>query len=312
MIDLRGITFGAEYEYGDVDRNAKLPPGLSWNTKDYSIVSSTGIANDPKGLLYGKGGEINSAPTTTIAQQLEFFSAFVEADLGPQLNHRTNLHLHVCVPGLAEDLGMLKRLLAFIDRHQRAIYRRIEPVPRPMARDFRTVDEFTGAEKRYKRRLVSHQYAVPKARVDEAMQAATPRQFFDAHSRLQSDGKRAYGLTTRAGINLLQLQETNTIEFRHFTNTLRVRELATSFAWVLRFVECALEGTTLDELLAGGNHEFPPFRPYNHDMETGYQYTNFDKHPRKVVAARLEAMRKDLDLERCSATDVARWVREVG
>lgn len=52
MIDLANVTFGAEYEFGDIWRSKSLPEGLQWNTKDYSIVSSTGIANDPKGIWF--------------------------------------------------------------------------------------------------------------------------------------------------------------------------------------------------------------------------------------------------------------------
>lgn len=312
MLNFGKLTFGAEYEFGDVDRSGVLPQGLSWNTKDYSIVSSTGIANDPKGVLYSKGAEINSAPTKSIHEQLEFFEGLLAANLGPKLNYRTNLHLHVRVPGLAQDVDALKRLLTYINRNQAAIYNAIEPIPVPFPQDYESVEAFRGAQKRYKRRKVSHQYKVPEARVQEALSATTPKEFFDAHSKLQANGKRAYGLTTRAGINLLQLQETDTVEFRHFTNTLDVRKLASCFVWVAKFIPAALDGASVEELLGEYDYNFPEFVPYVHDMEIGYQYTNFDKNSRKVVAERLEAMRKDLNLEQCCAEEVASWVKQNG
>jgi len=311
-MDFANATYGMELEFGDINRNGTLPQGLSWNAKDYSIVSSTGIANDPKGLLYGKGAEINSDPTATIDEQLDFFESLLAANLGPQLNHRTNLHLHVRVPGLSQDLNALKTLLGYIDANQAAIYEAIEPIPVPFPQDYESVEAFRGAQKRYKRRKVSHQYAVPKARVERAMEARTVAEFFAAHAPVQANGQPAWGLTTRAGINLLQLKETDTVEFRHFTNTLDLAKLRCCFEWVATFIPAALDGASVGELLSASNYDFPQFVPYDHAMEVGYGYTNFDKNSRKVVAARLEAMRQDLNLEECSAKEVVAWITRNG
>jgi hypothetical protein len=302
------ITFGCEYEFGDIWRDRELPTGLAWNKKDYSIVSSTGIANDPKGLIYNRGGEINSDPTETIDEQVGFFTDLLAADLSPALNHRTNLHLHVRVPGLSEDLPALKKLLRYVDANQAEIYSAIEPVPVPDRDDYVSETSYKGALKRYKRRLVSHQYKVAAARVEEALQADTVEGFFDAHSRVQANGKRAYGLTTRAGINLLQLKETDTVEFRHFTNTLDEQKLRSCFQWVANFIPAAMDNAPVSELLSAYDFQFPEFQPYDHAMEVGYQFTNFDKLSRKVVEQRLTAMRQDLNLEECRAGDVVEWI----
>lgn len=312
MIDLNKLTFGAEYEYGDIDRQATLPDGLSWNKKDYSIVSSTGIANDPKGLLYTKGGEINSRPTETIAEQIDFFDALMAAGIGPQLNHRTNLHLHVRVPGLSEDLEALKTLLRYIDENQNSIYETIEPIPVPSLAQFDTMEAYQGAVKRYRRRKVSHQYAVPRGRVERALNAVSVEEFLAAHAPQDKHGKPAWGLTTRAGINLLQLKETDTVEFRHFTNTLNCFEITSCFVWVFEFMTKVWDNPPLSHIVNAYNYRFPAFLPYNHDMEVGYQYTNFDKNSRKIVAERLGNMRKDLDLEQCSAKQVAEWISRNG
>lgn len=310
MIDLKNYTFGAEYEYGDVYRTI-CNPGMSWNDKDYSIVSSTGIANDPKGLLYTRGAEINSAPTTTIQEQLNFFEGFLRLHPESQVNHRTNLHLHVRIPGLSEDLECLKRLLRYIDANQVLIYRAIEPVPVPARSEYTTEEAYKGARKRYKRRLVSHQYAVPAARVEEALQASTPREFFDAHSRKQANGGRAYGLTTRAGINLLQLQETDTVEFRHFTNTLSPLELESCFQWVSNLIPAALDNAPVSQLLSAYNYNFPAFQPYNHAMEVGYSFTNFQHNSRKVVAQRLESLRRILNVDKCTAEETVAAINRI-
>jgi hypothetical protein len=309
VIDLKGLTYGCEYEFGDIWRT-ELPEGLTWNEKDYSIVSSTGIANDPRGKAYQRGGEINSVPTDSIDKQLAMFELLMQLHPEAAINHRTNLHLHISVPGLSEDLPALKKLLAYIDANQSAIYQAIEPIPMPLREDYLSDEAFKGALKRYKRRKVSHQYKVAKARVEEALQASTVREFFDAHSKLQGNGKRAYGLTTRAGINLLQLQETNTVEFRHFTNTLDVKKLASCFVWVAKFIEGALDGASVDELTRAYAYDFPEFAPYDFNREVGYQYTNFDKNSRKVAESRINKLRQCLDIDNCDAADVVQLLKE--
>jgi hypothetical protein len=309
-MDFKKATVGVEYEFGDIWRT-ELPSGLSWNEKDYSIVSSTGIANDPKGKVYNRGGEINSVPTSTIQEQLGMFEALIKMHPEAAINHRTNLHLHVRVPGLSCDLQALKRLLAYIDKNQSEIYQHIEPIPVPFPDDYESIGAFQGAKKRYKRRKVSHQYKVPEERVAEAMQATTPEEFFDAHSKLQADGKRAYGLTTRAGINLLQLKETDTVEFRHFTNTLNPNELDSCFHWVKNFIPLALEDASVPELLSQYNYKFPEFALYNHAMEIGYQFTNFDKHSRSLATERINALRQHLDVETCQAFEVVEAIKKM-
>jgi hypothetical protein len=310
VIDFKNVTLGVEYEFGDIWRT-ELPDGLTWNEKDYSIVSSTGIANDPKGRVYQRGGEINSVPTGSVEEQLAMFELLMEQHPEAAINHRTNLHLHIRVPGLSEDLQSLKKLLAYIDVNQTAIYAAIEPIPQPFRGDSQSEEAHKGALKRYKRRQVSHQYKVPAARVEEALNATTVRGFFDAHSRLQSNGKRAYGLTTRAGINLLQLQETDTVEFRHFTCTKDPQKLLHCFNWVSNFVPAALDGASVRELVNCARWEFPEFAPFDFAMECGYQYTNFDKNSRKVAESRISKLRELVDIDTCSASDTVNAIAEI-
>lgn len=306
---MKNLTYGAEYEFGDIYRALALPEGLTWNSKDYSIVSSTGIANDPKGKCYLKGGEINSKPTESMSEQLDMFSRLIEMHPEAQLNHRTNLHLHVRVPGLSEQLGKLKQLLAYIDQHQEAIYQLIEPIPRPVFNPQASFAEHRGAEKRYKRRKVSHQYKVPKDRVEKAMQAKTVEEFFAAHAPVQANGAPAWGLTTRAGINLLQLKETDTVEFRHFTNTKDIDELASCFLWVSMFIEAALDSANPQEIYDSfPEWKFPPFQPYNHAMEVGYSWTNFDKNSRKTAETRIGDLASRFDIYKCEAKEIAPYI----
>ena len=310
MIDLKNLTFGVEYEFGDIWRT-ELPDGLTWNEKDYSIVSSTGIANDPKGKVYARGGEINSVPTDSVDRQIEMFEQLMKLHPEAAINHRTNLHLHVRVPGLREDLTSLKKLLSYIDANQQQIYNLIEPIPVPARGEFPDEDSYKGALRRYRRRRVSHQYRVPSERVQRALGASSVEQLLAAHAPTTSTGQPAWGLTTRAGINLLQLKETDTIEFRHFTNTRNARQLSSCFYWVKNFIPMALEGATVEEMMKQYEYSFPEFAPYDHNMEIGYQFTNFDKNSRKVAEARINQLRSMINIDSCSAEETVKAIKEI-
>ena len=307
---MKGVTFGVEYEFGDIHQTS-LPSGLSWNKKDYSIVSSTGIANDPKGLAYTRGGEINSKPTSSTGEQVEMFNELMLLHPEAAVNHRTNLHLHIGIPGLTENLSLLQTVLRYVHQHETEIYSLIEPIPVPSSADYRTDEEYKGARKRYNRRKVSHQHKVPANRVANALQADTVGQFLAAHAPTTRTGEPAWALATRAGINLLQIKETGTIEFRHFTCTRDPLELESCFVWVSNFVDGVLEGATPAELVGAYPFVFPQFAPYSHAMEQGYSYTNFDKHSRKVVTQRLENLRKELDINNCTAEETVAVIKQI-
>ena len=295
------LTYGAEFEFADIRRDVGLPNGATWNTKDYSIVSSTGIANDPKVKLYNLGGEINTDPTDSIEEQVDVLYKIAAERPEAKVNYRSNLHLHIGAPEFTENLDMMKQILRFVDQWQEEIYPLIEPIPKPDPSDKPSM-------KRYRRRKVSHQQKVPHDRVLRALEATTFDEFFAAHAPVSKEGKPLWALTTRAGINLLQLKETGTIEFRHFPGTLVGTELLDCFCWIHQFFYCALEGGDPIALFKSQPWTFPKFEPFDHNCEIGYQYTNFDKNSRKVVAERLESLSKHLDLETCSASDLVNFI----
>ena len=295
------LTYGAEFEFADIRRDAELPAGASWNKKDYSIVSSTGVANDPKGKLYNLGGEINTDPTDNIEEQVDVLYKIVAKRPEAKVNYRSNLNLNIGAPEFTENLDMIKQILRFVDQWQEELYPLIEPIPKPDPAD-------KAAMKRYRRRKVSHQQKVPHDRVLRALDATTFDEFFAAHAPVSKTGDPVWALTTRAGINLLQLKETGTIEFRHFPGTLVGTELLDCFCWIHQFFYCALEGGDPVSLFKSQPWTFPKFEPFDHNCEIGYQYTNFDKNSRKVVAERLEGLSKHLDLETCSASDLVNLI----
>lgn len=312
-------TYGVELEYGNCDRTIKdLPDGAKWNSLDNTCVSSTGIANDPQGKLYKFGGEINTRPTTTVDEQVEHIAKVNKflRDNGPApiVNYRSNLHIHIRVPGLHKDLKALKQLLTYINTFQEQAFAIVENIPVP---DKNTLPplEYTWAKKRYDRRLTSHQHKLPFKRVEAMLAAKTPTEFWHEHAHKDAKGNPAWFQCPRAGINLRQLfEETNTIEFRHFPGTLNVTEMRSAINWCRDFLNLALnEPETMPAtLLERNKYTFPQFEPYEFETEQVYQFTNFDKNSRKDVAKLLEELRKHIDIDNMatSSKDVYRVLHD--
>lgn len=306
-------TYGVELEYGNCDRTIKdLPDGAKWNALDNTCVSSTGIANDPQGKLYKFGGEINTRPTTTVDEQVEHIAKVNKflRENGPAaiVNYRSNLHIHIRVPGLKDNLRALKKLLTYINTYQEQAFSIVENIPVP---DRNTLPplEYTWHKKRYDRRLTSHQHKLPAKRVEAMLAATTPTEFWHEHAHKDAKGNPAWFQCPRAGINLRQLfEETNTIEFRHFPGTLKPAEMRSAINWCRDFLDLALnyDDQAPVTLLEKNKYTFPQFEPYEFETEQVYQYTNFDKNSRKVVSDRLDALRERIDIDdmKTSSKDV--------
>jgi hypothetical protein len=293
------FSYGVELEYGNSSRLCKLPEGAFWNDKDNTCVSSTGIANDPLGKLYLFGGEINTKPTSTIEEQIEHIKEINQIlQPVPIVNYRSNLHIHVRVPGLNENLEHCKKLLRYVNIHQQSAFDIVEyiPVPDPNAL---SPEAYKWAVIRQKRRHKSHQHKLPENRVKAMLAAKTIQEFFEEHATLTERGRMWY-FSARAGINLRQMWEgTNTIEFRHFPGTLDMIEMESCLRWCRDFLDAALnhEDKVPLDLIRENKYSFPKFEPYEYNTEQVYQWTNFDKNSRKEVSKRLDMLRKVINID---------------
>jgi len=298
LYDPNSFTYGVELEYGDSYRFNELPTGAKWNDKDNTCVSTTGIANDPLGELYAYGGEINTKPTDTVEEQLQHISE-INALLkpAPVVNYRSNLHIHVRVPGLKDDLESCKKLLRYIDEFQQIAFDIVETIPIP-SKSTLSPEVYEWELKRMKRRQKSHQYKLPKSRVEAMLNAKTTKEFYEEHAPLTEKG-RMWFFSPRAGINLRQMwEETNTIEFRHFPGTLDMIEMESCIRWSKNFLNAALNtDQTPTEIYWQTSYKFPKFQPYEYETEQIYQWTNFDAHSRKVIQKRLTALREKVDID---------------
>lgn len=285
-------TYGAEHEWADWRRDAPLPPGYVLDTKDTTMVNSNGIAVDPKGVVYGYGGEIQSNPTRTIWQQVGEFVQLKQLlrahGPAPTVNYRSNLHIHIRVPGLKDDLPTLRRLLDYNGRWLPVVLPIIEPIPRPTRTEYPNPEAYRGAMQRFTRRLRSHHYVVPPRQRENQLRAPTVEAFHLAeHVRFASRH-----ITPRAAVNLRQLRETDTIEFRHWPGTLSTEQFRSALLWCQRYLMLAFADQSPETaaLEWRRDHEALPFMPYRHDLEQRYRATKADGPPlaaRRHAAARI-------------------------
>lgn len=296
-ISLDKLSYGVELELGNSYRFCRLPEGASWNDKDNTCVSSNGIANDPLGKLYEFGGEINTKPTYSISEQINHISEIYQSlTPAPVINYRSNLHIHVRVPGLKDDLEMCKVLLKYVDKYQQEAFDVVENIPLPPNKQTVSKEEYDGHVKRYNRRKKSHQYKLPDSRVEPMLNAKTTQEFYEEHAPATEKGRMWY-FSPRAGINLRQIwEETETIEFRHFPGTLDVNEIEACIWWCQTFINAAFSKELITPKEFPTYGKFPEFQPYEFKTEEIYQWTNVDKNSRKEVAERLVLLKEKIDI----------------
>lgn len=273
-------TYGAEHELSDWPRHARaLPAGWKLDERDVTMVNSNGIAVDPRGITYDRGGEFNTPPTANPEGQAALLAELLRLFPECTVNYRSNLHLHVRIPGLREDLAALKQIARFNAEHLPRLLQVLEPIPRPTRLAFPAPEELEGALRRYRRRLVSHHTVVRGLRLAAQLAAATTQEFFEREVPWsESLGRPQWQCQPRQAVNLRQLRETDTVEFRHFPGTLDPAELATCARWCGDYLACALRDGDPMALFHSeyDRRPWPQFPAYVHWMEVRYRATVHD------------------------------------
>ena len=293
---MKGMTFGCELELSDWPRHEPLPVrGMGIDVRDTTMVNSNGVAVDPTGRLWAWGGEIQTAPTETPEGQAAQLADIMREWPETVVNYRSNLHVHVRVPGLRENLALLKQLQSYAHRTLPSVLPLIEPIPEP--EPWWTGDKREGAIKRRNRRRVSHQKLLTPERLSFQLLATSPEDFRDREYVHVATGKLHPAIHPRLCFNLRQLWETDTIEFRHFPGTTEPKRLESAVRWCRRFLECALDDDEKQIMVHAANETshrwLPRFEKYDHWLETGYQLTS-------------RATQKAADIP----GNIERWLRE--
>jgi hypothetical protein len=270
-------SYGCEHELADIARRMQLPQGFGWDERDFTIVNSNGVANDPKGVLYEFGGEINTPPTSTVEGQVECLCQIKELFPKAVVNYRSNLHVHIRVPGLNKNLALLKQVQCYIHQHMPNVFSIIELLPRPGIKDFLNPEELVGAVRRWRRRRVSHQTLLSEKRLNRQLEARSVDEFFNLEPPISKTGKPLWHAQPRLCVSLRQLLQTNTVEFRHFPGTLDEGELYNCVEWCRQFLIAALKNASVEPLLIWARQQcWPPFPQYVHNTEIKYRATVHD------------------------------------
>lgn len=266
MVDLKGdhFTFGCEWEFSDWDTKIALPKGFG-RSPDYTIVNSNGIAAQPNPKIYRYGGEINTPPTNTPESQADLLYQILDVYPNVCVNYRSNLHIHVRVPGLKDSLRWLKHLQKYIHHELPAVIDLIEPIPK---------SNTIGEKKREKRRYVSHHTFLIPQRLVKQLAATTIQEFFEKEVPCTKAGKPMWHAQPRIAVGVRQLLQTDTIEFRHFPGTLSRDELLTCIHWCKDFLLSAFTSSSLSCLWSAYKEcKFPKFPSYDFGTEVKYQAT---------------------------------------
>lgn len=287
MISLEGATFGCELELGDIDTRIKIPTRLGkWDFKDGSIANSNGTANDPKKILNHYGSEIQVAPASSINELVDRVGLIYDLFPKKDFNFTTNLHPHIRVPGLKDDLQSLKRIAHYLHIYGEELFHLVDPIPVPEKTN-------KGAWKRYLRRKHSH-HTLPSARAYHEMRMARNcKEFYEAHAPKDRKGKPQFHLVQRAGINLMQLwSDTETIEFRCFTMSPDLEKMRNAFRFTRMFLMAVNHWWKPEELvrLKFNKLTYQKFWPYNSKLDKIFQLTNVRHNKRSVVRANYEKL----------------------
>jgi hypothetical protein len=293
-------TYGAELELADWRRDqVPLEPGQGLDLKDHSMVNSCGIAVDPRGELWPEGGEVQTAPSADPGAAGEQLDRIVRLSNRIAVTYRCNLHIHVRVPGLKKDLRALKDVQAFCARWLPKVLPALEPIPEPQRMDYPDKAAWRGARARYARRKVSHHRIMPKEIVERQLAALSCREFFEAEALHVASGKLYWATKPRCAVNLRQMLETDTIEFRHFPGTLRGVDVTLATQWCRRFLEHALDDNRVDmaAMARAWAPLVPQFKPYVHWMEERYRRTSVHYVTRAQAAMAIREIQEEMAQE---------------
>lgn len=297
MLNPEKFSYGAELELGDWDVIRCIPLleklGAQHNTQDYTICNSNGIANDPH-LKFNKfGGEINTKPFNSIDEEVNHIMDIYHCLDKYSINYTSNLHLHIMVPHLVENVDMLKKLATWIYNNQEDFFWYIEKIPHEEQQKYDSEEAYLAARWREKRRHKSHQTKMSARIYNNIMKAKTPEEVYLAHAVIGSDGIPKFNIVTRNGINLMQLfNETGTVEFRCFPgcdDPVKIKEAFEIITMVIK-AACYDDFEVEKQLWDYLENKYEPieFKPFNYELDKTFKQTGLAYVSRKECVSFLK------------------------
>lgn len=293
------LSFGAELEWSDVDRQVDIPSCLgSWEGpkiagfnlgSELDIVNTKGkwrgIATDPLCISCPVGGEIHVNPSFTIDSQLirimRIMGLFDMLGVACP-NHG---HIHVGVPGLRDNLDLLKNVFKYTEKNGVEVLRNCcgydkeeylkiisDSNLKEWTKKYLTVgDAKTISDILYKR--VADSFSAEEALYWIKKTTAVDYDWVQ-------DSAEATVNSHRTTVNLFNLTKANTIEFRVFRASINPAEIYSTLLFSKRYVEEALkgsEGKPVSDILQEGLFRFPRLN-FNSNLAQGWQNTRLEKN----------------------------------
>lgn len=251
------FTYGCEHELAGVDRKSELPDGMTWSNTEKDIVSEVFGAIDPTGKKHTIGGEINTPWSHTIEEQVHYMRKINRLFPEAKINHRHHTHLHIAWPGIGADLGMMKRILKYVQ----------ENVPYMVDQIFNPTKDSRMTSGSWAYQVVDRKI-LTDFRYQFAMEAQTTQEFFEAHAKSR-EGKTFYQFMQRMAINLYSIKKHGTLEMRCLFPTLDPDVLGSSLEFFRDFtIQAMSENPVHVKDMDLSKYSFPQELPYDHDLET--------------------------------------------
>lgn len=289
-----GWTVGCELEWPDIDNRCALPAGWSWSETDYSIINSSGWANDPKRILILEGGELNT-PAFPSALQLAEAVELQRIEMQPTYNYRSNFHVHVKVPWLASDLETVKRIALYSRSMLPHIWPQIDPLQGLLVGQA-TLEDQAGAQARLRHSQASRHTCLKldSVRHRRQMEANTLEEFLAWEVPWSEKQQRPqWHLASREAVNLRSLRKHGTVEFRCFANPETLEQTLAAIEFSISWLKMAIGGAeVLARIVMQYSALLPRQLPYDHRLELGWRATNLEHHSRSEIAGLLLSQEK--------------------
>ena len=213
------------------------------------------------------------------------------------VTYRGALHVHIRVPGLSKNLTGLKkvqRCLRKCRREDENLFGRLYFQENKLDKD----EEGYAEWRRWANNAVqAATFILPDYRIQNQLDAKTVKEFMEAEVPVSKKGAILWHAQRRSTVNLRQLKQTDTVEFRHAHCTFDANRVYNFMAWCRDFMLCAFDGgcpwEMYDELYKAEPlcHNSDPYCPY---MEARYRATNFlGKNKRIDIESAIQAIMEE-------------------
>lgn len=280
-----GWQVRAELELPDAPTIATLPSGWRWSDTCFWVVNSDGVANDPQRRLVRRGGQLNTAAYSSAAELGQACAPLLR-DLSPRPNYRAELRIQVRVPGLSQDMPLLKQLCDYTSTFLPPLWPRLDPLDRLLDGQADGLAA-KAAHARLTATIRARHFLLTGHRHKMRMNAATVEEFTGVDAASRPGGRPVYLAPGREAVDVRDVATDDWVTFRHFAGTGETGEVEAAAGFAARWIQAAFDSASATRLAAQFEGWLPRQLPFSHWLEQGWMATNFHHHSRRTVSARL-------------------------